>query len=103
MFKFLRKKKCEQCTGLKKTILVENPNEFSSLIKRIKGEVADGNLIALPPENDGFQEEFHLVPNNAPWSDIVLNYFKCSNCSASFKLFADTYHGSKKNGWYCCK
>jgi len=103
VFKFLRKKNCEQCRSLRQKKLVKNPSEFSILVKRIKAEVANGNLIALPPNDDCFQEEFHLVPNKAPWSDIVLNYFKCSNCNTGFKLFADTYHGSSKNGWYCCK
>ncbi|MEW8027637.1 MAG: hypothetical protein AB2806_07840 [Candidatus Thiodiazotropha sp.] len=79
---------------------MKNPSELSTLIKRVKFEVTEGNLIALPPVEDGWQEEFKLVPVKPPWSDIILNYFKCSNCGTHFKLFADTYHGSNKNGWY---
>ena len=100
MFDFLKKKKCEQCRSWKSTKLVKNPAELSTLIKRIRADVNAGKLIALPPTDDGFQEEFDSIPNKAPWSDIILNYFKCSNCKAEFKLFADTYHGSNRNGWY---
>jgi len=97
---FNKKKNCKQCSSLRHDKLVKNPKELSTLIKKIKVEVAEGRLIALQAKNDGVQEEFHLVPNKAPWSDIILNYFKCSKCKSKFKLFADTYHGSDKNGWY---
>jgi len=101
VFEFLKRKKCEQCSHLQCKILVKNPKALSTLIEQIKSEVTTGNIISLPPVDKGREREFNTLSTLPPWPDFILNRFYCSNCKTHFKLYADTYHGNSKNGWYC--
>lgn len=52
-------------------------------------------------KNDDFiSVPFEEVDAEGYWQDIISNQFVCSNCNNKFELFADTYHGSNRNGWY---
>lgn len=99
MFSLKKRSTCDNCKLFMANAPVKNPEQLSLLIADIKTAVSDGILVAIPPKDEFVGETFRFIPTEPPWPDIILNYFRCKNCAAEFKLYADTYHGSNRNGW----
>ncbi len=78
---------------------VSSPKQLSELIIKIKFVISKKliqDITDLALENS---MPFDLVEANKQWPDIIENDFECLSCGKKFKLFADTYHGSFRNGW----
>ena len=100
MFSIFNKMDCGNCASLKAQKLVKNPRELTALISSIKLAVDNGVVVPLAPDAKRYEQDFNLVLADPPWSDLILNRFKCTKCGAQFELFANTYQGSNKNGWH---
>lgn len=91
---------CKSCDAFDQNKKVDAPNVLSEIIRDIKEGIEQRILTEVEIDKLKYSEAFDLVSIEGPWNDIVLNYFECIACKKKFKLFANTYQGSPKNGWY---
>lgn len=95
-----KKQRCSQCFEYANQIRIKNPEQLSEVIQRVKAAVQSGLLIPVESSESENVQSFNQVQVQPPWPDVIINKFTCSSCGGRFKLVANTYQGSPKNGWY---
>ena len=100
MFGKSKKKNCTKCSEYANQIKINNPEQLSEVILHVKAGVQSGLLTCVEPSKNENVQSFKLVQVQPPWPDLIINKFTCSGCGGHFKLVANTYQGSPKNGWY---
>jgi hypothetical protein len=85
---------CPGCSDLCVRYRIDSPNDLRRAIKIVSENVKDGTLreVVLPEQSSG--ATFSQLVEGAPWNDVVSFAFECQACSQSFRLHAETYHGS---------
>jgi hypothetical protein len=81
---------CLQCDEISKTIKINYPNEYISIIEQTKKFIEEDILILVNGSCslDG-------IGKGKPWpDDIICHTFKCTSCGRLFTVGVETYHGS---------
>ena len=81
---------CPKCQGFGRQLQVKHPHECYGLIRQIEQVVSEGTFASVAGN-------FKLadVRPGAPWPDDCIHHtFRCTNCSQTFRLAVETYHGS---------
>src|SRR5437016_5461539 len=88
--KIPKKLRCPHCADLNIAYAIRTPGELKKAIRVVLANVQDGTLKAVSANGEvvGFE-----IPEG-PWPDIIEIDFRCRHCDASFRLIAETYHGS---------
>ena len=76
-----------------------SPKQLSELIIKIKFAISKKLIQDVTDLAIEHSMSFDLIEANNQWPDIIENDFECMSCGKKFQLFADTYHGSFRNGW----
>jgi hypothetical protein len=85
---------CRSCSDLCIRYRIGSPSELGKAIRIAFQNVQDGTLREVdPPENDS-GPTFSELAQGAAWGDVVSFGFECQTCGQSFRLHAETYHGS---------
>ena len=87
---------CSKCADLRVQYRIRHPGDLRQAISVIRAEIEAGVLTEATlsnPEQENWRTEFSQLLSGAP-DDLVLCYFRCTNCSQLFRLSCETYHGS---------
>lgn len=85
---------CASCRDLCVRYRIDSPSELRKAIKIAFENVQDGTLLEAVPPEQGTVPTFSQLAQGAAWNDVVSFSFECQTCGESFRLFAETYHGS---------
>jgi hypothetical protein len=85
---------CPSCRDLCIRYRIDSPGELRKAIKIAFQNVQDGTLREAVSPEQGSVPTFSQLAQGAPWDDVVSFSFKCQTCGESFRLHAETYHGS---------
>lgn len=85
---------CPSCSDLCVRYRIGSPSELSKAIKIGFQNVQDGTLCEVVSPKNGNGPTFSELAQGAAWDDVVSFGFKCQTCGQSFRLHAETYHGS---------
>jgi len=85
---------CAKCESLPKRVTITTPDDLRGVIRMAAEAVAEGRLRELSDQVPEGNVPFATLAQGGPWDDDVSYYFKCRGCSYSFRIFAETYHGS---------
>jgi hypothetical protein len=85
---------CPSCSDLCVRYRIESPSELKKAIKIAFQNVQDGTLRDVVSPENANGSTFSQLATGAAWDDVVSYGFQCQTCGQSFRLHAETYHGS---------
>jgi hypothetical protein len=85
---------CPNCSDLCVRYRIGSASELSKAIKIAIQNVQDGTLREVVSSENGNGPTFSELAQGAVSGDVVSFGFKCQTCGQSFRLHAETYHGS---------
>lgn len=83
----VRSMSCTCCDQFENTVPIRSPAALTAAIRTAQAAIHSGHLA---PEDRSFLD----IEQNGPWDDVVDHLFRCTACSQSFRLSAETYHGT---------
>jgi hypothetical protein len=79
---------CAKCGGFSERINFNHSDEYRNIARQLIEVVAQGTF-QIVQEDCPLQDLFKPV-----WpGDVLEHTFRCTTCSRSYRLSADTYHG----------
>jgi hypothetical protein len=85
---------CPSCSDLCVRYRIGSPSELSKAIRIAFQNVQNGTLREVFLSENGNGPPLGELAQGAAWNDLVSFGFKCQACGQSFRLHAETYHGS---------
>ena len=87
---------CPRCADYQAEVPIRSPDDLRAAIRRAARGLADGTLVDVSEEANPHWRctPFAEVAAGAVWDDIVGWIFACTTCADTFRLGAETYHGS---------
>jgi len=76
-------------------IQIKSPHQLTTVLREIKGALADGSLQQFVPADAAFAlDDLNAVSDTGPWPDYIEAYFTNPKTGERYKLTAETYHGA---------
>ncbi len=103
---------CDRCADLRQIVSVGNERQLHKAHRVILANIADNTIYAVESPSkaeraamvtklfgvhhdpDPEMPEFENLLSGDYFPDLILYYFRCSDCNLLFKFSVDTYHGS---------
>lgn len=83
---------CNRCQELMAPFLIRTPGELGKAVRAVQANLTDGTLEQVAA-GELSPRPFCDIRENGPWDDVLSYRFRCRECSQSFSLTAETYHG----------
>lgn len=85
---------CPSCSDLCVRYRIGFPGDLSKAIRIAFKNVQDGTLCEVAPSEDSSGPMLGELAQGVAWHDEVSFGFRCQRCAQSFRLHAETHHGS---------
>jgi hypothetical protein len=85
---------CDSCHELSVVYEISKPADLRRVIEIVAKELRNGTISEGEPDPMAGGTPFEELMGGANWDDYLSYRFACNSCGQTFRLSAETYHGS---------